>query len=221
MVTSYFGSLKDINSEKNEEYLNFRGINSFLIEINDEEIKNLESGETYYQTFYRKTIISDNDIEIKKALQKYRKKYHIIAGVPLNAKTAALLARDNRVDMIRINPSLGLSVFNKRYANRVLENGKILEIDLSNFQNKYFANKVRPLMRILKSMKVQKLSFHLTNLPTNIEELRSDKALIAVGKLLEISTNSASTSIISDRINQNMKKIEGKIPFPGVELDGS
>jgi len=221
MVTSYFGSLNDIKSEKNEELLNFRGINSFLIEINDEDIKNLELGETYYQTFYRKTIISDNDIEIKKALQKYRKKYHIIAGVPLNAKTAALLARDNRVDMIRINPSLGLSVFNKRYANRVLENGKILEIDLSNFQNKYFANKVRPLMRILKSMKVQKLSFHLTNLPTNIEELRSDKALIAVGKLLEISTNSASTSIISDRINQNMKKIEGKIPFPGVELDGS
>ncbi len=29
MVTSYFGSLKDINSKKNEEYLNFRGINSF------------------------------------------------------------------------------------------------------------------------------------------------------------------------------------------------
>jgi len=57
MVTSYFGSLKDINSEKNEEYLNFRGINSFLIEINDEEIKNLELRETYYQTFYRKTII--------------------------------------------------------------------------------------------------------------------------------------------------------------------
>ena len=160
-------------------------------------------------------------MEIKKALQKYRKKYHIIAGVPLNAKTAALLARDNRVDMIRINPSLGLSVFNKRYANRVLENGKILEIDLSNFQKKYFANKVRPLMRILKSMKVQKLSFHLTNLPTNIDELRSDKALIAVGKLLEISTNSASKSIISDRIKENMKKIEGKIPFPGVELDGS
>lgn len=221
MVTSYFGSLKDINSKKNEEYLNFRGINSFLIEINDDEIKNLELGETYYQTFYRKTIISDNDMEIKKTLQKYRKKYHIIAGVPLNAKTAALLARDNRVDMIRINPSLGLSVFNKRYANRVLENGKILEIDLSNFQNKYFANKVRPLMRILKSMKVQKLSFHLTNLPTNIEELRSDKALIAVGRLLEISGNSAATSIISDRIKQNMKKIEGKIPFPGVELDGS
>ena len=110
---------------------------SFLIEINDEEIKNLELGETYYQTFYRKTIISDNDMEIKKALQKYRKKYHIIAGVPLNAKTAALLARDNRVDMIRINPSLGLSVFNKRYANRVLENGKILEIDLSNFQKAF------------------------------------------------------------------------------------
>ena len=221
MVTSYFGSLNDIKSEKNEELLNFRGINSFLIEINDEDIKNLELGETYYQTFYRKTIISDNDIEIKKALQKYRKKYHIIAGVPLNAKTAALLARDNRVDMIRINPSLGLSVFNKRYANRVLENGKILEIDLSNFQKKYFANKVRPLMRILKSMKVQKLSFHLTNLPTSIEELRSDKALIAVGKLLEISSNIASTSIISDRIIENMKKIEGKIPFPGVELDGS
>ena len=221
MVTSYFGSLKDINSEKNEEYLNFRRINSFLIEINDEEIKNLELRETYYQTFYRKTIISDNDIEIKKALQKYRKKYHIIAGVPLNARTAALLARDNRVDMIRINPSLGLSVFNKRYANRVLENGKILEIDLSNFQKKYFANKVRPLMRILKSMKVQKLSFHLTNLPTSIEELRSDKALIAVGKLLEISSNIASTSIISDKIIENMKKIEGKIPFPGVELDGS
>ena len=221
MVTSYFGSLNDIKSEKNEEFLNFRGINSFLIEINDEDIKNLELGETYYQTFYRKTIISDNDIEIKRALQKYRKKYHIIAGVPLNAKTAALLARDNRVDMIRINPSLGLSVFNKRYANRVLENGKILEIDLSNFQKKYFANKVRPLMRILKSMKVQKLSFHLTNLPTSIEELRSDKALIAVGKLLEISSNIASTSIISDRIIENMKKIEGKIPFPGVELDGS
>ena len=221
MVTSYFGSLNDIKSEKNEEFLNFRGINSFLIEINDEDIKNLELGETYYQTFYRKTIISDNDIEIKKALQKYRKKYHIIAGVPLNAKTAALLARDNRVDMIRINPSLGLSVFNKRYANRVLENGKILEIDLSNFQKKYFANKVRPLMRILKSMKVQKLSFHLTNLPTSIEELRSDKALIAVGKLLEISSNIASTSIISDRIIENMKKMEGKIPFPGVELDGS
>ena len=221
MVTSYFGSLNDIKSEKNEELLNFRGINSFLIEINDEEIKNLELRETYYQTFYRKTIISDNDIEIKKALQKYRKKYHIIAGVPLNAKTAALLARDNRVDMIRINPSLGLSVFNKRYANRVLENGKILEIDLSNFQKKYFANKVRPLMRILKSMKVQKLSFHLTNLPTSIEELRSDKALIAVGKLLEISSNIASTSIISDKIIENMKKIEGKIPFPGVELDGS
>ena len=89
-----------------------------------------------------------------------------------------------------------------------LENGKILEIDLSNFQNKYFANKVRPLMRILKSMKVQKLSFHLTNLPTNIEELRSDKALIAVGRLLEISGNSAATSIINDRIKQNMKKIE-------------
>lgn len=221
MVTSYFGSLNDIKSEKNEEFLNFRGINSFLIEINDDEIKNLELGETYYQTFYRKTIISDNDIEIKKALQKYRKKYHIIVGVPLNAKTAALLARDNRVDMIRINPSLGLSVFNKRYANRVLENGKILEIDLSNFQKKYFANKVRPLMRILKSMKVQKLSFHLTNLPTSIEELRSDKALIAVGKLLEISSNIASTSIISDRIIENMKKMEGKIPFPGVELDGS
>ena len=221
MVTSYFGSLNDIKSEKNEEFLNFRGINSFLIEINDEDIKNLELGETYYQTFYRKTIISDNDIEIKRALQKYRKKYHIIAGVPLNAKTAALLARDNRVDMIRINPSLGLSVFNKRYANRVLENGKILEIDLSNFQKKYFANKVRPLMRILKSMKVQKLSFHLTNLPTSIEELRSDKALIAVGKLLEISSNIASTSIISDRIIENMKKMEGKIPFPGVELDGS
>ena len=221
MVTSYFGSLNDIKSEKNEEFLNFRGINSFLIEINDEDIKNLELGETYYQTFYRKTIISDNDIEIKRALQKYRKKYHIIAGVPLNAKTAALLARDNRVDMIRINPSLGLSVFNKRYANRVLENGKILEIDLSNFQKKYFANKVRPLMRILKSMKVKKLSFHLTNLPTSIEELRSDKALIAVGKLLEISSNIASTSIISDRIIENMKKMEGKIPFPGVELDGS
>ena len=221
MVTSYFGSLNDIKSEKNEEFLNFRGINSFLIEINDKDIKNLELGETYYQTFYRKTIISDNDIEIKRALQKYRKKYHIIAGVPLNAKTAALLARDNRVDMIRINPSLGLSVFNKRYANRVLENGKILEIDLSNFQKKYFANKVRPLMRILKSMKVQKLSFHLTNLPTSIEELRSDKALIAVGKLLEISSNIASTSIISDRIIENMKKMEGKIPFPGVELDGS
>ncbi len=172
MVTSYFGSLKDINSKNNEEYLNFRGINSFLIEINDDEIKNLELGETYYQTFYRKTIISDNDMEIKKALQRYRKKYHIIAGVPLNAKTAALLARDNRVDMIRINPSLGLSVFNKRYANRVLENGKILEIDLSNFQNKYFANKVRPLMRILKSMKVQKviISFNkFTNKHRRIE----------------------------------------------------
>ena len=158
---------------------------------------------------------------IKKNLNTNRYKYHLITVVPSTASGAAFCVRDNRVDIVRINTALGLKVFNKRYANRIVEYQKLIELDISPFFGSQLAKELRPLSRILQTFETSDIFYFLSNCPKSPENMRSYRGLQAIGRVLGISNKSSSWKHLISRVEMNKEKINGNIPFPGVEIDGS
>jgi len=211
MVCSYFGPVSDHFTE----VVRFLNLDPVLLEL---AIKDLPEG-----PYLSRLTLSEQSMplkRIKRSLSHQRQSYHLLAIEPKTPATAAFAARDNRVDIVRINPRLGLTTFNARYAKRLVENDKIIEFDLSFFFNKYFAHDLRPVMRILETFHPDHIPVLLTNLPHKVEHLRSYKGLQSLGRLLGITNKQSHPKHILQRVDRNIKKIKGDIPFPGVEVHG-
>lgn len=155
---------------------------------------------------------------LKRELAQNRRHYELICVEPKSAGLASLAARDGRVDLIRITPKSSLSIFNKRFARRLFENNKIVELDISFIFNQHFASELRPVLRILKTFEKVELRFSLTNLPTASYELRSYRGLQAIGREFGLTNGKTDPMHLINRIKTNNKKLKGIIPVPGTEL---
>ena len=216
MVTSYFGSFNDIKADKFQSVLSFLGIDHLAIEVARDQIKD--------SNIVSRLTLSEREMKsqrIKKEVASQRKNYDLLIIEPTTAKTASFAARDNRVDCVRLYPRLGLHTFNKKYARRLLENEKIIELDISFYFQNYIARDLRPLMRILRTFETSKIPTWLTNLPDQSIKLRSYRGLQSLGRLLNLSNKQTNPRYVIERVKRNRKKINGEIPFPGVEIIGS
>ncbi|MHA2501432.1 MAG: hypothetical protein ACXAE3_00980 [Candidatus Kariarchaeaceae archaeon] len=157
---------------------------------------------------------------IKKALQKNRYQYDLIEVIPKSAGTASFAVQDNRVDLIRLNPALGLKVINSRYANRLVEESKIAVLDLK-FLKEQNSRDMRTCLRYVATFGSKQVKYLLTMSGNGPEDLRSYRGLQALGRYLGISNKATSESHVMERIERNRKKIDGTIPFEGVEVHGS
>lgn len=159
-----------------------------------------------------------NANNIKKIFSENRFKYDIIAVEPVSASVAAIAARDRRVDVVRIGNESTLKVFNTRYGRRLEEFNKFVEIDLSLFWQKKLAKNLRPLMRVLRSLKSCKLNYILHKDIVELHDLRSYRGLQSIGRLLNLSNENTGKPDLIERIELNEKKRDGRIPMDGVEI---
>jgi RNase P/RNase MRP subunit p30 len=156
--------------------------------------------------------------QLKRELGKVRHQYELISIEPKSPGMAALAARDGRVDLVRISSRSSLSIFNNRYAHRLSENNKIVELDISSFFDRHLAKHLRPLLRVLATFHNVSLQYHLTNLPSNQFELRSYRGLQAIGRKLGLSNADTKEHHLLNRLQLNRDKLTGRIPMPGVEV---
>lgn len=157
------------------------------------------------------------DGKIKQILTK-RKSYHIISVEAISPKISSLAVRDGRVDAILITSKSSIKVFNRKFARRLEEYNTLVFLDLSSFFT-LKASKIRPLLRVINVLKKSDIHFILTNKPKNLGEYRSYRSLQALAKMLELTSTQTSTKPLLERVVLNKKKIEGEIPFIGIQKE--
>jgi len=177
------------------------------------------------KNFYNRLTFSEFDStfkEIRKQISNHsiRKSTDLLVVEPKTAGTAAFAARDGRIDVVRINPKVGLSIYNKRYAQRLVENDTLVEIDLSFYFKNYYSKEIRQLYRIVTSFGATPVKYVLTNSPRHPFQLRSYRGLQSLAQLFGIERHASANRHIREKLMVNRKKREGIIPTPGVELIG-
>ncbi|MHA2253652.1 MAG: RNase P subunit p30 family protein [Candidatus Kariarchaeaceae archaeon] len=212
-------SITDINEPF--DILQQLGTKVVGIEQNITELSQIPQNDTI-QLFSRITLTENKEVNqqtIKQLLQKNRHKHHFIVVEPTSSGLAAIAARDGRVDAIRISPNSTLKVFNTRYGRRLEEANKIIELDISCMFVRNLAKQLRPLSRIISAMAKCNINFLLSINPQKIMDLRSYRGVQSLGRLIGLSNERTSPHSLLERLEQNQKKLDGKIPFPGVEVD--
>lgn len=212
--------LKFLSNSDVNQILKFLKITNIGIETPIKEILNITNLEKI-DKFSKLTLREADGINtknLKMKLSENRKKYHIIIVEPLSAGVAAIAARDRRVDAVKISKKSMLKVFNTRYGRRLSENNKFVIIDLDIFWDSHLAKNLRPLLRVLRSFSNCSLQYVMTKNSENIFDMRTYRGLQSIGRLLDISNQQSNLKPLSDLIEKNQKKINGKIPLEGVEI---
>ncbi len=174
------------------------------------------------ELFSRITLTENEDINlknIKKHVSNNRYNHHFLVIEAFSAGLASFAARDGRVDAIRISPLSKLKIFNTRYGRRLEEGDKLVEIDISCMFERNFAKNLRPILRILQAFTKCDLKYVLSTNPQNLMHLRSYRGIQSIGRIIGLSNRQTSPGLLLDRLEVNKKKLQGKIPFPGVELE--
>ncbi len=212
--------LKLLSNSDVNQILKFLRATDIGIEASINEILNIKNLEKI-RVFSKLTLRESDGINtknLKMKLSENRNKYHVIIVEPLSAGVAAIAARDRRVDAIKIGKKSMLKVFNTRYGRRLEENNKFVVIDLDIFWDSHLAKNLRPLLRVLRSFSNCNLQYLLCKKSEHIFELKTYRGLQSIGRLLEISNQQSDLKPLNLLVEKNIKKIEGKIPFEGVEL---
>ncbi len=214
-------SLFPINKiNESKEIINFLSINYIGTNSSIDEI-NTYTGDLPENVtlFSRLDFIERNDNlgKIKSEIHKNRPKYHIVCIEPTSPKLASFAVSDGRVDMIRIGSSSSIKIFNSRYANRVEEEDKLLEIDLSTMFVGNNSN-YRQLLRIIGVLKNTSVKFILTRKAQAKNELITYRGLQAVGRVLGLSNKQTDGTILIEKIEKNKSKIDGSLIFSGAEF---
>lgn len=212
-------SLGNISDSK--EILNFLNIELIGVNASTDEINIFDNKDISNVSIFSRLDLFENNNSIgniKNEIQKKRSKYHIICIEPTSPKLSAFAVSDGRIDMIRIGTSSSIKVFNSRYANRVEEEGKIIEIDLSSM----FGNKnsnYRQLLRIIDVMKNSNVKFILTRKPQSKNQLIAYRGLQSVGRVLGLSNKQSDAEALIKKIQMNKRKIEGSYIYSGVDIE--
>jgi RNase P/RNase MRP subunit p30 len=203
---------KEVISFLSLEYI---GVHRSIDEINT-FVKEFQKEVTL---FSRLDLVEDNSIgEIKNSIQKNRHKYHIICVEPSSPKLAAFAVSDGRVDMIRISSSSSIKIFNARYANRMEDEDKLLEIDLSMMFGNNNTN-YRQLLRIIDVQKNSNVKFILSRKPQNKDQLIAYRGMQSVGRVLGLTNKQTDGIALIEKIQLNKRKIEGSHIFSGVDVE--
>ncbi len=205
--------------------LEYSEINNELIKFleydligSENEIKELEN-DIYFSHLKLSEIRDKLSVgKLKQIINKERYRYHIISVEAISAKIAAFVARDRRIDAVRISSRSLLKIFNLKYARRLEENDKFVILDISVFFDKLRASSIRQLIRIVDVMKKTNVKFIITNNPRTSSDLRTYRSLQAIGKIIGLGSNQTSDLILRERISLNRKRIDKTIPFVGVEI---
>lgn len=204
------------HKERNSELENFLGFDLIGKNIT---ITDLEDDKSFSHLHLSEKLEKLNPGPLKQELGKQRKKYQIISIEPLTAKISSLAARDGRVDAIIISSKSSIKVFNLRYARRLEENNKFIILDLSSLFVDFKASSIRPLLRIVNIFAKTQVPILLTSLGGKSRTYRPYRGLQSIARTLGLNNARTDPNVLLERIENNNKKIKGKIPFPGIEVE--
>lgn len=204
------------HKERNSELENFLGFDLIGKNIT---ITDLEDDKSFSHLHLSEKLEKLNPGSLKQELGKQRKKYQIISIEPLTAKISSLAARDGRVDAIIISSKSSIKVFNLRYARRLEENNKFIILDLSSLFGDFKASSIRPLLRIVNIFAKTQVPILLTSLGGKSRTYRPYRGLQSIARTLGLNNARTDPNVLLERIENNNKKIKGKIPFPGIEVE--
>lgn len=204
------------HKERNSELENFLGFDLIGKNIT---ITDLEDDKSFSHLHLSEKLEKLNPGSLKQELGKQRKKYQIISIEPLTAKISSLASRDGRVDAIIISSKSSIKVFNLRYARRLEENNKFIILDLSSLFGDFKASSIRPLLRIVNIFAKTQVPILLTSLGGKSRTYRPYRGLQSIARTLGLNNARTDPNVLLERIENNNKKIKGKIPFPGIEVE--
>ena len=160
----------------------------------------------------------------KKILRKIRKKFELISMAPTNREQTVFACRDGRVDIITLLPDEKITLYKGDISN-IKREGKIVELLITPLRRvsspRELANKLYSYRRILYLLKEKKISFIISTgayEPEEVPDPYSKAALLEIlgGFNTEEALNALSR--VYDLIDENRKKLSGKMPVKGVEV---
>lgn len=211
-----------IHAENLHPILSFLEIKSLGLDIPNSKLAQYQDIFEEIHLFSQLRLVENSNVKLsnlKSQLQSSRKNYNIIIAQPISAGFASVCARDGRVDAVRITSDSKLKIFNTKFGRRLQENNKMVELDLTPFFGSNRAKKIRPILRILKAFEKCDLTYILSHTYENAYDLRSYSGVQAIGRILGLGNKLTARKNLLNRIQDNQKKMEGNIPFPGVEIE--
>jgi ribonuclease P/MRP protein subunit POP5 len=219
---SYVICHKEIPLEEYIEIATNLKLKGFVIEGKENKQLKAEKS-TKTQIISRKTLSSHSVNSIRKLLAQNRFHYELLAVEGTNYQVAQWVAKDNRVDIIRVPSRNMRKIITPQLASVTAECQTFIELDLQPLFDKKFSNNsfyFRLLRESLNTILLKRAPFLLTCSVAHPLDFRDRRMIYSLAEIIGIPSRVLNDNyqLLTQRLKTNREKLAREIIAPGIKV---